>query len=147
MALASSGLTLPGARVVGLVADVVPGEVGVSQSARTWPRLRRSAARPGQAPVLTTAALQPYKSGTSSARSRNQAKVIERVGRIVEEKNRQLQAYATIKKFAVLPADFSQEGGELTPMLEVKRKVVVEKYQTVIWSAAAPPFPRPGLQQ
>ena len=58
--------------------------------------------------------------------------VVERVGRTVEEKNSQLQSYAKIKKFTVLPADFTQEGGELTPTLKVKRKVVSEKYQHAI---------------
>jgi long-chain acyl-CoA synthetase len=59
-------------------------------------------------------------------------KIVERVGRIVEEKNSQLQSYAKIKKFAVLPADFTQDGGELTPTLKVKRKVVTEKYRSVL---------------
>ena len=55
-------------------------------------------------------------------------KVVERVARTVEEKNSQLQSYAKIKKFTILPTDFSQEGGELTPTLKVKRKVVSSKY-------------------
>ena len=59
-------------------------------------------------------------------------KIVERVGRTVEEKNTQLQSYAKIKKFAVLPADFSLDGGELTPTLKVKRKVVSQKYMSVI---------------
>ena len=59
-------------------------------------------------------------------------KIVERVGRIVEEKNTQLQSYARIKKFAVLPADFTLDGGELTPTLKVKRKVVSQKYVDVI---------------
>ena len=58
--------------------------------------------------------------------------VVERVGRTVEEKNSQLQSYAKIKKFTVLPVDFTQEGGELTPTLKVKRKVVANKYLTTI---------------
>jgi long-chain acyl-CoA synthetase len=56
-------------------------------------------------------------------------KILERVGRTVEEKNTNLQSYAKIKKFVILPADFTQEGGELTPTLKVKRKVVSEKYK------------------
>lgn len=56
-------------------------------------------------------------------------KVVERVGRTVEEKNTRLQSYAKIKKFTVLADDFTQEGGELTPTLKVKRKVVTEKYR------------------
>ncbi len=59
-------------------------------------------------------------------------KIVERVGRTVEEKNTQLQSYAKIKKFAVLPVDFSLDGGELTPTLKVKRKVVANKYMSVL---------------
>ncbi|HJW75629.1 MAG TPA: long-chain fatty acid--CoA ligase [Thermoleophilia bacterium] len=59
-------------------------------------------------------------------------KLLERVGRTVEEKNSQLQSYAKIKKFAVLPGDFTLDGGELTPTLKVKRKVVSQKYMDVI---------------
>ena len=64
-------------------------------------------------------------------------KVVERVSRIVEERNASLQSYAKIKKFAVLPADFTQDGGELTPTLKVKRKVVWEKYRNAIESLYA----------
>jgi long-chain acyl-CoA synthetase len=56
-------------------------------------------------------------------------KIVERVARTVEEKNTNLQSYAKIKKFSILPGDFTLEGGELTPTLKVKRKVVCEKYK------------------
>ena len=59
-------------------------------------------------------------------------KVVERVGRTVEEKNTQLQSYARIKRFTVLPTDFTLDGGELTPTLKVKRRVVSQKYQDAI---------------
>ena len=59
-------------------------------------------------------------------------KVAERVGRTVEEKNTQLQSYAKIKRFTVLPTDFTLDGGELTPSLKVKRKVVSQKYKDAI---------------
>ena len=58
--------------------------------------------------------------------------VVERVKRTIDEKNTDLQSYAKVKKFAILPGDFSQEGGELTPTLKVKRKVVAEKHRVVI---------------
>jgi long-chain acyl-CoA synthetase len=58
--------------------------------------------------------------------------VVERVKRTIDEKNEDLQSYAKVKRFAILAGDFSQEGGELTPTLKVKRKVVAEKHRNVI---------------
>src|SRR5512134_888173 len=46
----------------------------------------------------------------------------------VEEANRSLAPFEQIKKFVLSGTDFSQETGELTPTLKVKRKVVVQKY-------------------
>ena len=59
-------------------------------------------------------------------------KVVERIGRTVEEKNTQLQSYAKIKRFRVLATDFTLDGGELTPTLKVKRTVVSQKYRDAI---------------
>jgi long-chain acyl-CoA synthetase len=59
-------------------------------------------------------------------------KVVERVSRIVEERNTELQSYAKIKKFTILPTDFTVENGFLTPTLKVKRKVIRDKYQDTI---------------
>jgi long-chain acyl-CoA synthetase len=42
----------------------------------------------------------------------------------VEDVNRRLASYETIKKIALLDHDFSQETGELTPKMSIKRKVV-----------------------
>lgn len=50
----------------------------------------------------------------------------------VDKLNAGLPSYSTIKKFAVLPADFSVESGELTPSLKVKRKLVEEKYMDIL---------------
>ncbi|MCP3142553.1 AMP-dependent synthetase/ligase [Pyxidicoccus xibeiensis] len=46
--------------------------------------------------------------------------------------NAEQPPYATIKRFSVLEADFSQETGELTPKLSVKRKVCSAKYKAQI---------------
>ena len=70
--------------------------------------------------------------GTDPAVLVKHAAVVERVGRTVEEKNTHLQSYAKVKKFAILSDEFTQEGGELTPTLKVKRKVVTEKYRAAI---------------
>src|SRR5204862_383573 len=51
----------------------------------------------------------------------------------------------TIKRFKVLTAEFSIEGGELTPTMKLKRKVVNQRYQAEIESLYAEPdaAPRP----
>jgi long-chain acyl-CoA synthetase len=61
-------------------------------------------------------------------------KIVERVTRIVEERNQQLQSYARIKKFHILPEDFTIDNGLLTPTLKVKRKVITEKHRELLES-------------
>jgi long-chain acyl-CoA synthetase len=48
------------------------------------------------------------------------------------EVNPRLSRFETIKKFAVVPHDFTVEGGELTPSLKVRRKPVEQKYAALI---------------
>ena len=50
----------------------------------------------------------------------------------IEAVNGKLARYETIKKFEVLPTDFSVDGGELTPTMKVKRKVVSSRYDSHI---------------
>jgi long-chain acyl-CoA synthetase len=59
-------------------------------------------------------------------------KVIERVSRIVDQRNTGLQSYARIKKFAILPQDFTIENGNLTPTLKVKRKIITDAHQELL---------------
>lgn len=51
---------------------------------------------------------------------------------IEREVNSKLAKFETIKKFAILPRDFSTEGGELTATLKIRRKVVEAKYADLI---------------
>ena len=46
--------------------------------------------------------------------------------------NKQLPSYETIKKFVLLPREFSTEGGELTPTMKLKRKVIFDLYKDKI---------------
>ena len=50
----------------------------------------------------------------------------------VEDLNRRLASYETIKKIHVLERDFSQETGELTPKMSIKRKVVERSWAGVL---------------
>jgi len=61
-----------------------------------------------------------------------QPKVVEHVSRIVEARNAGLQSYAKIKKFAILPEDFTIDNGLLTPTLKVKRKIITEKHKELL---------------
>jgi long-chain acyl-CoA synthetase len=54
--------------------------------------------------------------------------VLEMVRKGVAEANAHLASFETIKRFSILPRDFTVEGGELTPSLKVKRKVLDKKY-------------------
>ena len=56
------------------------------------------------------------------------AEVLAAVKKSVRAANAQLAAYEQIKKFRVLPVEFSIEGGELTPTMKVRRSKVLEKF-------------------
>ena len=59
-------------------------------------------------------------------------KVVERVSRIVEARNGELQSYAKVKKFMILPGDFTVENGLLTPTLKVKRRIITDKHRELL---------------
>ena len=48
--------------------------------------------------------------------------------RALASANSHFARFETIKRFAVLPREFSVDGGELTPTLKLKRRVIYEKY-------------------
>src|SRR5581483_6202309 len=58
--------------------------------------------------------------------------LLAEVGKAVKELNAGLPSYSSIKDFAVLPHDFTIEGGELTASMKLRRKAVEEKYADVL---------------
>ncbi len=50
----------------------------------------------------------------------------------VERVNATLARFETIKKFALIPSDFTIESGELTPTIKVRRRAVEANYRDVI---------------
>jgi long-chain acyl-CoA synthetase len=79
-------------------------------------------------PVALDSFAQSHKlDGTYEQLTKN-GEVRKEVERLIAECNAELASYETIKKFEILPVDFSIETGELTAKLSVKRKVVNSKY-------------------
>ncbi len=50
----------------------------------------------------------------------------------IEEKNKQLAKYESIKKFAIIEHEFTIESGELTPTLKLKRKAIYKKHERLL---------------
>lgn len=66
--------------------------------------------------------------------------VVSLIRERIEAVNQRLARFETIKNFRLLSHDLTQETGELTPTMKVKRKVVRHKYQALIDSMYdAPP--------
>jgi long-subunit acyl-CoA synthetase (AMP-forming) len=52
--------------------------------------------------------------------------------RALESVNARFARFETIKRFALLASEFSVDGGELTPTLKLKRRVIYQKYAAEI---------------
>ncbi len=59
-------------------------------------------------------------------------RVRARIQKAIDALNARQSSYSTIKRFAIVPRDFTQESGELTPTLKVKRKVVTQNYKDLL---------------
>jgi len=54
------------------------------------------------------------------------------VQQFIDQVNEQEPPYSTIKKFAIVDREFTQESGELTPTLKVKRRFATQKYKALL---------------
>ncbi|HUS66966.1 MAG TPA: long-chain fatty acid--CoA ligase [Kofleriaceae bacterium] len=61
--------------------------------------------------------------------ARDRAGSEKSVADAVARLNQKLASYETIKRYKILERDFTEESGELTPSLKVKRKVVSERHR------------------
>src|SRR5207244_843252 len=74
----------------------------------------------------------PWAKEQGVAPNADDPKVRELIQGAIDKLNAGLASYETIKKFAILPKDLTQEAGELTPTLKVKRKYLSEKYKSML---------------
>jgi long-chain acyl-CoA synthetase len=85
---------------------------------------------PGFAYAKEWAAKKGIDLGDGSNRSiAENAQVRERIQSDVNEFNKGFGNWEQIKKFELLDHEFSIDGGELTPTLKLKRKIILAKYQ------------------
>lgn len=70
--------------------------------------------------------------GQSMQSMRGSPVLHQAIEQAIEHVNQGLARVAQVRKFALLPAPLTVAGGELTPTLKVKRKVVIERHQALI---------------
>ena len=71
---------------------------------------------------------------TSFAEISQHPAVYRLIERVVEERNRSLASYETIKKFAILDRQLSVEYGDLTPTLKLRRQALLRKHRRLLSS-------------
>ena len=58
--------------------------------------------------------------------------VLQQFKTLIDEHNKGFNPVEQIKRFELLPAEWSVDGGEMTPTLKLKRKVIMEKYKDAV---------------
>jgi len=62
----------------------------------------------------------------------NDQLVIDRIQREVDTINSRLGSYEAIKKFVLLPKEWTIDAGELTPKLSLKRRVIMQQQSAAV---------------
>ncbi|HYW87279.1 MAG TPA: AMP-dependent synthetase/ligase [Chloroflexota bacterium] len=73
--------------------------------------------------------------------------VLEEVQRAVDAANTHLARVEQVKRFRLLPTEWTAQTGELTPTLKKRRNVILERYADVIEALYAVPAAAPATQQ
>ena len=68
-------------------------------------------------------------------------KVLETVQAVIDKANASVSKAEAIKSFRIVPADFTEETGHLTPSMKIKRAVVLKDYEAVIDQIYSAPKP------
>jgi long-chain acyl-CoA synthetase len=77
--------------------------------------------------------------GDVAALSRD-PRVLELVQGIVDDVNRERSRFEQVKRFVILPRDFTMEEGEVTPTLKLRRRAVARHFEREIDALYAQPF-------
>jgi long-chain acyl-CoA synthetase len=125
--------------------DIIVTAGGKNVAPQTLENALKSAPLISQALVIGDR--RPFVSALITVDETEAAKVPEgelegRVAEIVDGVNRDLSRFEQIKRFTVLPRDFSAEHGEITPTLKLKRRVCEEHFAADIEGLYAAPEQR-----
>jgi long-chain acyl-CoA synthetase len=66
------------------------------------------------------------------AEAAHNPKVIAEVQKAVDSANSSVSRAESIRKFVILPEDFSEANGTLTPKFSIKRNVILEQFESTI---------------
>jgi long-chain acyl-CoA synthetase len=69
---------------------------------------------------------------TTNEAAVKEPKVLAFYKEIIEEYNKEFNHVEQVKKFELVPDEWTIESGELTPTLKLKRKVIMEKYRAAV---------------
>lgn len=72
-----------------------------------------------------------YNCGSNKEMIENE-KVLERIQKEVDEKNKNFGNWEQVKRFKLLEKPFTVESGQLTPTLKLKRKKIMEEYTDLV---------------
>jgi long-chain acyl-CoA synthetase len=82
--------------------------------------------------TLDAEAIGPWASGkgkpTDVATLKDDADLIAEIQTAVDEANKAVSKAEAIRRFSILPVDWTEEGGQMTPSLKLKRSVVMKEF-------------------
>lgn len=80
-------------------------------------------ARPARAQADGRGKPRPYRTRRAPTRSPH-----DLLQEVVDDVNRDRSRFEQVKRFVLLPRDFSMEHGEVTPTLKLRRRTVIEHF-------------------
>jgi long-chain acyl-CoA synthetase len=81
--------------------------------------------------TLNEEAIKRFGAG-DAARAAASSETRAAIQRDIDAVNSTLASFESIKSFAIVPQDFTEASGELTPSMKIKRKVIIERHRGAI---------------
>jgi long-chain acyl-CoA synthetase len=82
--------------------------------------------------ALPAWAEQHGKTGLTLQQAADDPDVVAEIQSAVDEANKAVSRAEAIKKFKILPVDWTEDSGALTPSMKLKRSVVLKEFATEV---------------